>query len=134
MSVFYDDGKAAIDWLTRAFGFEPRLIVEGDDGSIVHSELVYGEGVIMVGQTGRRPFCRSPRSVGGCTQSVMVYVDDVDAHAARAKAAGAQIFEEPAVHDYGDQYWSDRAYGAIDPEGHHWWFCQRLSTRGQPVE
>ena len=52
-SLFYDDAKAAIDWLCRAFGFEPRLIVEGDDGAIVHSELVFGDGVVMIGSTGR---------------------------------------------------------------------------------
>ena len=56
----------------------------------------------------------------------MLYVDDVDAHCSRARAAGASIFAEPEVHDYGADYWSDRSYGAVDPEGHHWWFTQRI--------
>ena len=132
-SIFYDEAATAIDWLCRAFGFEVRLKVEGDQGRVEHSELTYGEGLIMVGQAGTRPdlpnrsFPTSPRSVGGAnTQSVMLFVDDVDAHCARARAAGARIFEEPAVHDYGADYWADRSYGAVDPEGHHWWFTQRL--------
>jgi uncharacterized glyoxalase superfamily protein PhnB len=131
-SVFYDDAAAAIDWLCRAFGFEVRLRVEGKDGRIEHSELTYGESVIMVGQTGRadrptRQYLASPRSLGGAnTQSIMLFVDDVDAHCAQARAAGAGIFEEPAVHDYGADYWVDRSYGAIDHERHRWWFTQRL--------
>ena len=48
------------------------------------------------------------------------------AHCARARQAGARIVAEPEVHDYGDAYWADRSYGAIDPEGHLWWFSQRL--------
>jgi uncharacterized glyoxalase superfamily protein PhnB len=53
-------------------------------------------------------------------------VDDVDAHHARALAAGAEIFREPKTEDYGDDYWSDRSYGAYDPEGHIWFFMQRM--------
>lgn len=133
VAVFYDDAAKAIDWLCRGFGFEVRLKVEGDGGRIEHSELVYGEGLIMVGQSGvnpRRPdltFAASPKSLGGKgTQSIMIFVDDVDAHCAQAKAAGARIFDEPKVHDYGEDHWADRSYGAVDPEGHHWWFTQRV--------
>ena len=39
---------------------------------------------------------------------------------------GARIIDEPSVHDYGEDYWTDRSYGAVDPEGHMWWFTQRL--------
>jgi uncharacterized glyoxalase superfamily protein PhnB len=134
VAVFYDDAQRAIDWLCRAFGFEVRLKVEGDDGSIHHSELVFGEGLIMVGQTGgpeKAANRKSPRSLGGAnTQSVMVYVDDADAHCARARAAGAKIVSEPEVHDYGGDYWADRGYGCADLEGHHWWFAQRVRSRG----
>jgi uncharacterized glyoxalase superfamily protein PhnB len=122
-----------IDWLCDAFGFEIRLKVEGDGGRIEHSELEYGDGLVMVGEESPGPAARfgterlSPLSVGGAnTQSLMVYVDDVDAHCARARAAGAKIVDEPAVHDYGDGYWADRSYGAKDPEGHLWWFTQRI--------
>jgi uncharacterized glyoxalase superfamily protein PhnB len=132
-AVFYQDAAAAIDWLCDAFGFEVRLKVEGDNGRIEHSELTYGEGLMMVGQESAdspRPWkasMRSAKSLQGCnTQSIMFFVDDVEAHCAHARARGARIVEEPATHDYGEDYWSDRSYGALDPEGHLWWITQRL--------
>jgi uncharacterized glyoxalase superfamily protein PhnB len=136
VAIVYDDPKAAIDWLCRAFGFETRLKVEGDDGRIVHSELVFGDGVIMPAQSRGaaskdrdQSYLQSPKGLGGAnTQSVMVYVDDVEAHCKRARDAGAKVVVEPKTSDYGDEYWSDRSYEAVDLEGHHWWFCQRLRT------
>ena len=132
-SIFYQDAAAAIDWLCAAFGFEVRLKVEGDNGRIEHSELTYGEGLIMVGQEGADPArgwrnsMRSPKSLhGACTQSIMFFVDDAAAHCAHARARGATIVEEPATHDYGAEYWADMSYGALDPEGHMWWITQRL--------
>jgi uncharacterized glyoxalase superfamily protein PhnB len=136
-AIVYQDAAAAIDWLCRAFGFEVRLKVEGEGGRIEHSELTYGEGLVMVAQElapgqdvgGRswKALLRSPRSLGGrCTQSIMFFVDDADAHCARSRAAGAAIVEEPAVHDYGEDYWADRSYGALDLEGHMWWIIQRV--------
>jgi uncharacterized glyoxalase superfamily protein PhnB len=128
-SLIYDEPKKAIDWLCRAFGFEVRLIVEGDGDNVEHSELVFGEGLIMVSRAkpDKYPDGRSPTSVGGAnTQSMMVYVDDVEAHCERARAAGAVIVSEPETHDYGDDYWSDRGYECKDVGGHHWWFSERL--------
>lgn len=132
-AVFYDDAAKAIDWLCDAFGFELRLKVEGEGGRIVHSELTYGDGLIMVGSTGVKseghaPIpCASPRSLDGAnTQALCVYIDDADAHCERARAAGAVIHTEPEVHDYGDEYWADRGYQAEDLEGHLWWFQQRV--------
>ena len=129
-SVFYDDAGAAIDWLARAFGFEVRMKVEGDQGQVVHSQLTLNGGLIMVGQVGltnERPFCKSPQGVGGAnTQALCVFVADADAHCERARAAGAAIRTEPATQDYGEDYWADRTYEAVDLEGHHWWFLQRV--------
>ncbi len=132
-ALFYEDAAKAIDWLCRAFGFEVRLKIEGEGGRIEHSELVFGEGVIMVGSTGgksARPVplpCRSPRSLGGAnTQSLTIYVDDVDAHCERARAAGAKIVEKPATQDYGEDYSSFRTYRAEDLEGHQWWFMHEV--------
>ena len=133
--AFYRDAAAAIAWLCDAFGFEVRLKVVDDDGGIVHSELVYGEGLVMVSQEvrdGERPwkrYMRSPQSLDGrTTQAMMIFVDDVDAHCVHARSRGATIVEEPATHDYGDDYWTDRSYGALDPEGQLWWITQRLRT------
>ena len=129
-ALYYDDAAKAIDWLCRAFGFEVRMKVEGDGGRIEHSELVYGEGLVMIGQADdpdKGAYRRSPRSVGGAnTQNMMVYVDDAEAHCAEARAAGARIVAEPKTTDYGDDYHLDRGYECEDLEGHHWWFYQRL--------
>ena len=132
-SLFYDDANAAIDWLCSAFGFEIRLKVEGDDGSVEHSELeLPDDGLIMVGEAGRRGWGKSPKAVGGAnTQCLAVFVDDADAHCAHARAAGATVVTEPETHDYGDDYWADRTYQAVDLEGHRWWFMQRVRTEGE---
>jgi uncharacterized glyoxalase superfamily protein PhnB len=135
-SIFYQDPARAIDFLCQAFGFEVRLKVEGEGGRIEHSELVFGEGLVSVGSeqgASHRTvpmLRRSPRSIGGAvTQSQCIYVDDVEAHCQRARAAGARIAEEPTTHDYGDDYWADRSYRAEDLEGHQWWFSQRLEGK-----
>lgn len=137
-AVFYDDAARAIDWLCSAFGFEVRLKVEGAGGRIEHSELTAGDGLIMVGSTGGRSDrpgglpCKSPKALGGFnTQSLCVFVDDVDAHAEQARAAGAILRQEPETTDYGDEYWADRSYRAEDPEGHQWFFMQRVREPGQ---
>ncbi|MGA2549355.1 MAG: VOC family protein [Burkholderiaceae bacterium] len=130
-ALFYRDAGKMIDWLCEAFDFELRLKVEGEEGQVEHSELTYGDGVVMVSRekTGDERFgtdMKSPSSVGANTQNMMVYVDDADQHCARARAAGAKIVAEPSLHDYGVDYWADRSYGALDPEGHLWWFSQRV--------
>ena len=130
--VYYKEAGRMIDWLCEAFGFVVRLKVEGEGGRIEHSELSYGDGLIMVGEElagDARRFNTdrlSPLNARCNTQNLMVYVDDVEAHCSRARAAGAQVVAEPELHDHGDDYWADRSYGAIDPEGHLWWFMQRV--------
>jgi len=135
--LIYSNPRAAIDWLCQAFGFEVRLMIEGEDGAIHHSELVYGDGLIMVGGSNRHDSGKeahqqhqhSPLELHGAnTQSLCVFVDDVDGHCASARNAGAQIDFGPKTNDYGDDYWTDRTYGAVDLEGHQWWFMQRLRS------
>lgn len=130
-SPVYAEAAKAIDWLCKAFGFEVRLKVEADNGTIAHSELVLGDGLIMLGDAHKpdRDWRKTPQQAGGCTQAMCVIVDDVDAHCARARAAGATIATEPRTTDYGDGYWVDRSYEAVDLEGHHWWFMQRLEDK-----
>jgi uncharacterized glyoxalase superfamily protein PhnB len=143
VAMFYDDPRQAIDWLCRAFGFEVRLVVEGQNGRVEHSELEYGEGLIMVagagpdyqrdGQAWRKRLA-SPHMVGDrTTANFCIHVDDADAHCERARAAGAVICAEPTTTDYGEDYWADRGYAAIDPQGHLWWFMQRVRTGGRPA-
>jgi uncharacterized glyoxalase superfamily protein PhnB len=87
---------------------------------------------MVSGTTGKEPWQqmqRSPRSVGGAvTHALALHIDDVDAHHARAVAAGANIMRAPRTEDYGAEFWSDRSYGALDSEGHLWWFMQRMRT------
>jgi uncharacterized glyoxalase superfamily protein PhnB len=131
-SLTYEQAAPAIDWLCRAFGFEVQLRVDGEDGKINHSELVLGGGLISLGDAKAevRPWRKSPKALDGAnTQTLCVYVDDVDAHCERARKAGAKIVQEPETHDYGDDYWSDRSYECIDLEGHHWWFMQRMREK-----
>ena len=131
-SVYYEDAASAIDWLCKAFGFEVRLRVDGEAGRVEHSELCFGEGLISVSSVGKAGPARdsfvSPKQVAGKnTMALCIVVDDVDEHAKRAESAGASIALAPETHDYGDDYWVDRSYQAIDLEGHRWWFMQRLS-------
>lgn len=126
-ALYYDNPRAAIEWLCRAFGFRVRIQVEGEGGAILHSELELADGLIMVADAKRKPRCASPRSLQGTnTQSLMVYVDDAEAHCRHAREQGAVILTEPMVADYGDEYWADRCYEAEDLEGHRFWFAERV--------
>ncbi len=132
-AVYYEDAAKAIDWLCKAFGFQVRLKVEGEDGRIMHSELTYGEALIMPAQSGPNPNhpgfppAAHPRGIQGAnTQSLMLFVDDVNAHCEHARSNGATIIDEPKLHDYGPDYWADRSYGALDLDGHLWWFTERV--------
>ena len=94
-SLFYEDAGKAIDWLCRAFGFEVRLKVEGEDGSLEHSELVFGEGLIMVGQQGHgdkpeHQLMVSPRSIGVETPSASPSSSTTSSLTAPAPALQAQ--------------------------------------------
>ena len=84
---------------------------------------------VTVGQAGKaHQQTKSARAAGGNTQQLFVYVDDIEAHCKHAREHGAKIYQELSVSDYGDEYWSDRSYGAEDFEGHRWWFSQRINT------
>ena len=121
-SVFYKDPKAALDWLEKAFGFERCMVITDQDGNLAHSEMRVGDGLIYVGSEWA-DFVASPASIGGKnTQLIHVHIDhDIDAHCARARAAGAVIPQDPA-----DQFYGDRTYRARDPEGHVWVFGQTI--------
>lgn len=131
-SLTYDDPRKAIDFICKAFGFKVHLLVSGENDSVVHSELVVDGGLIMIGGDGSaagncREWRKSPKAIGGAnTQSLMVFVPDVDAHFKNARELGATIVNEPKNTDYGEGYWVDRAYECADLEGHHWYFVQRL--------
>ena len=116
--VFYSDVAAAIDWLDRVFGFAERFRLQAPGGFVVHAELALGDAIVMLGGLGPRNAGPPPDRV---RSGVYVFVDDVDGHCARARAAGAIIVSEPADQPYGDRF-----YLAADYEGHEWYFAQHL--------
>ena len=118
--LLYEDVAGAIDWLTKAFGFRERSRVQmGPDPRRLHAELEFEDGVVFMGWPG--PDYRNPKHLGHDTQSLYVYVGDVDEHFQRSKDAGALIIDELK-----DQAYGDRRYGAEDPEGHRWYFAQHV--------
>jgi uncharacterized glyoxalase superfamily protein PhnB len=121
--IFYDDVEAAIEWLVKAFGFRIRLRMTDDNGKVVHGDLeIDDDGLVMIGLAEENDAWECPRTLKGkITSRLYIYVDDVDGHCARAREAGATIFREPA-----DQFYGDRVYECIDPEGHRWKFAQHL--------
>lgn len=115
----YRDAPAAIEWLGRAFGFEPQLVVPGDAGTIAHAQLRLGSGMIMLGSVVDSEYGRwmkQPDEIGGAgTQSIYLVVADADAVYAQAKAADAAIVIEIKDEDYGG-----RGFTCRDLEGHLW--------------
>lgn len=121
-AVIYQDNRAALEWLQRAFGFEPNEVLTDSDGNIVHAEMNFGDGVVMIGNEWA-DWTRSPLAVEGKnTQRIHVRIDrGIDEHCEHARRAGAKIVMEPA-----DQFYGDRTYMAVDLEGHHWTFAQSV--------
>ncbi|MFG3285836.1 VOC family protein [Streptomyces sp. NPDC048111] len=115
-TILYGDAKAAIRRLKEAFGFTEVCTYEGEDGSVMHAELSYGAGVVMLGSKGREGlFARTMADAGPV--GVYVVVSDVDAHHKRAAEHGMEILMEPTDQDYGS-----RDYMARDAEGNVWSF------------
>jgi uncharacterized glyoxalase superfamily protein PhnB len=117
----YEDIRAALSFLERAFGFSEiataRLV--STDGVILHALVEFGDGVIGIGSQGAHGAV-SPKSAGVESQYISVLVGDVDAHYQRALAAGARIASGPRSHA------GHRAYEALDLEGHRWRFLQQM--------
>src|SRR5262245_4380872 len=108
----YEEGIAALEWLTKAFGFQERCRLSAPDGRLSHAEMAAGDGLIMLASPTpdyqspkrHREVCEQARkwsAVPWIIDGVLVFVDDLDAHFARAKAAGATILsgieEGPAI-------------------------------------
>jgi uncharacterized glyoxalase superfamily protein PhnB len=123
-SVIYQDDRAALEWLEKAFGFETALVITDDSGAIVHAEMKFRGALVMIAREFTADV-KSPKSLDGKnTQMLHVHVDTgIDAHYARARAAGATILMEPS-----DQFYGDRSYRAKDPEGHIWVFSQTVKV------
>jgi PhnB protein len=128
--IAYEDGVAALEWLATAFGFRETTRMVEPDGTLSHGEMQAGGGVIMLATPTpdyespkhHREHCAEARkwsAVPWIIDGVLVYVGDLDAHFAQAKAAGATILSEIQEDPPG------RRYRAEDLEGHRWFFFQR---------
>lgn len=117
------DASAAIDFYTRAFGFEKKFAMPGPDGKLMHTEMTYKDCVIMFGPEREGTPCKSPATSGHPSPVVLyVYCEDVDALFARATAAGAKSGQPPQTMFYGD-----RTCLLTDPDGHSWYFATNVA-------
>jgi uncharacterized glyoxalase superfamily protein PhnB len=114
----YENARAAIAWLARAFDFQ-EMEVYADGDQVAHAQLRFGSSVFMTGSARDDAYrMRTPRQLGGrSTHVICGYANDPDAHCARAREAGAEIIDEPEDKPYGA-----RIYVARDPEGYVWSF------------
>jgi uncharacterized glyoxalase superfamily protein PhnB len=116
--LVYEDIAAAHDFLVDAFGFASGGVRRDGEGRAVHAEVRVGELAIWLHRVAADLQLASPRALPAAATGLVVYVEDVDAHFARARGRGAHIEREPADMPYGQ-----REYGARDLEGHRWWFA-----------
>ena len=122
--LYYEDVGGALKFLSKAFRFRkygrPML---GPDGKINHVAMKLRDDLIMMGRPPDKKY-KNPKRLGQATQSLYINVENVDRHFAIARKAGARIIEEPVDTEY-----SDRRYGAEDPEGHQWYFAQEIKKK-----
>jgi uncharacterized glyoxalase superfamily protein PhnB len=126
----YEDAGAAAEWLVRVFGFQETTRYTEDGGQVTHVELAIGDGMVMLGsppgyanplRLRETEFGKAWNETPFVIDGVHVYVEDVEAHFAHAKEAGATILSEPQ-----DEPFGDRQYRAEDLEGHRWMFATHV--------
>jgi uncharacterized glyoxalase superfamily protein PhnB len=120
LRLVYADERAALKFLTGAFGFREQARMDEPDGSIM-AWLGFGEGMVMIGRADSAQRHHSPRETAKPTAMLNLHVDEIDAHYQRAIAQGAQI-----VTELDDTSWGQRRYEAVDPEGNRWHVMQEL--------
>lgn len=134
---------AALEFYKKAFGAEVTTTLPGPDGSVMHAEIRIGGAAIMLGEACPERGALGPKALKGSPVSIMLYVEDADAMAARAQKAGAKVTMPVA-----DMFWGDR-YGTLeDPYGHKWGVAthvrdvteaemaeamRKMSEQGQPA-
>ncbi len=120
--LYYRDPAAAVEFLNKAFGFEIRNVHKDESGGVMHAELGVGKSAVMLGPAREEFGFSEPNQLPARHGGVWCYVDDADAHCARARAAGATIVREPT-----DQFYGVREYSARDLGGQEWFFAKTLS-------
>jgi len=105
----------AIDFYARVFGARELFRMGGPQGRIMHAEMQIGDSILMLADENPERGTRAPEGNGASPASVFLYISDVDAVFAKAKAAGAKVQSPPA-----DMFWGDRFGQLTDPFGHNW--------------
>ena len=119
--LVYEDIDAAHAFLVDTFGFKSGRLDSGPDGKTIHGEVTIGDEVVWLHRSAPEHGLASVRALGGATGMVNVFVDDVDGHHERTRAAGARISSPPTDMPYGQ-----REYSAFDCEGRLWSFAAPL--------
>ncbi len=113
------DGQGAIAWYRKVFGAEVESVMDGPDGAVMHAELRLGPAQIYLAQefpgAASEAGFLAPKTLGGTTATIHLYVRDIDAVHARAIENGARELRAPT-----NEFWGDRHSSIIDPEGHRW--------------
>lgn len=122
--LLVDDGAAAIDFYTRAFGAKERSRMPSPDGKVAHAEIEIGDSLVMLSDQFPGSQMQPPKEAGTTTMGIFLYVDDVDAWYERAIGAGATEGQAPE-----DMFWGDRFARVTDPQGHSW----QLATHVEDV-
>ena len=117
--------EAAIAFLKSAFGFGVDFTMPGEDGRIGYAQLRHREALVHLSPEGSfGATTKAPKSSGAESPAMLyVYCEDVDALTARARAAGAVVFSEPA-----DMFWGDRVASFVDPDGYRWAFATNVGA------
>ncbi|MFD0869537.1 Predicted enzyme related to lactoylglutathione lyase [Chlamydia abortus] len=116
------DAAEAITFYKKAFGATELMRITDANGKVRHAEIKIGDSPIMiVDEFPEYPIMQSPKSLGGATMHIFLYVDDVDALFAQAIDAGAKELEPVENHVEGD-----RRGGVMDPFGHIWWIATHI--------
>ena len=105
----------ALDFYKRAFGAKELMRVEAPGGKVGQAEIQIGDSRIMLADEFPEMGFKGPDTLGGSPVMIHLYVEDVDATASQAIAAGAK--EVKAVQD---QFYGDRSGTFSDPFGHVW--------------
>ena len=113
--LVYPDVRAAVAWLTEAFGFVERVRIGADHRAQMR---VGADGGVIVADTRGE---QQPPKAGAVTHVIKVRVDDVDAQFERARSHGAVVLQEPIEYEYGE-----RECTVADLAGHRWQFTQTL--------
>jgi PhnB protein len=113
--LIIDGAAQAIEFYKRAFGAAETVRMPDPKGRIAHAEIKIGDSMIMLADEHPEMGHRGPRTLGGTSVSILLYVPDVDTVFDRAIKAGAKS-QRPVA----DQFYGDRMGTLEDPFGHVW--------------